>query len=275
MPVINTGEAYRLGDAEVVRLYAGDVEVWPVGVKWPVGMIVHYSGATIPKGWAICDGAPHGSSELAALLGSPNTPNLTDMFVCGSGTAAPLDSGGADSVTLGVTQMPAHTHAAGNNSASHSHSGTSGGMSAAGTHTHYGLTGTVSAWHTHYMGAVNTHGSTANHTHDTRINEGVGEDADGAYVDSNPDSQGTVRQVGTTSTTGTNHVHLRNALTTSGISAAHYHNIGVNTVNIDHTHSIGTSGVSIAHSHTVTSEGGGAAVPLTPAHYALLYIIRL
>jgi len=66
------------------------------------GMIMMWYGsvASIPSGWKLCDGN-HG------------TPDLRNRFVVGAGTGgnySPGDTGGANSVTLTVAQIPAHTH---------------------------------------------------------------------------------------------------------------------------------------------------------------------
>jgi len=61
-----------------------------------------WSGANnaIPSGWAICNGAN-------------GTPDLRDRFVVGSGsTYATGATGGASTVTLTSSQMPAHNHSA-------------------------------------------------------------------------------------------------------------------------------------------------------------------
>jgi len=68
----------------------------------PAGVIVMWSGANnaIPSGWAICNGAN-------------GTPDLRDRFVVGSGsTYATGATGGASTVTLTSSQMPAHNHSA-------------------------------------------------------------------------------------------------------------------------------------------------------------------
>lgn len=63
----------------------------------PIGSIIMYNGtsSTIPNGWAICDG-------------SNGTPNLIDRFVRGGNYAG--ITGGSDSFTLGVSNLPPHTH---------------------------------------------------------------------------------------------------------------------------------------------------------------------
>ena len=66
------------------------------------GMIMLWYGsvASIPSGWVLCDG-------------NSNTPDLRNRFVVGAGTGgnySPGDKGGANSVTLTIDEIPAHTH---------------------------------------------------------------------------------------------------------------------------------------------------------------------
>lgn len=82
----------------------------------PAGGIMLWSGAanTIPNGWVLCDG-------------SNNTPDLRDRFVVGAGGAYPVgDTGGADSITLSLSQIPSHSHDVSglttNTAGEHSHS---------------------------------------------------------------------------------------------------------------------------------------------------------
>jgi microcystin-dependent protein len=72
----------------------------------PSGVILLWSGsiATIPTGWVLCDG-------------TNSTPDLRDRFVVGAdadsgGDYAPNATGGAASVTLTTSQIPAHNHTA-------------------------------------------------------------------------------------------------------------------------------------------------------------------
>ena len=62
----------------------------------PAGAIIMWSGASVPSGWALCDG-------------TNDTPNLVNRFVVGAGSTYTLDStGGSADATL-----PSHTHGAG------------------------------------------------------------------------------------------------------------------------------------------------------------------
>tara|TARA_R110000868_G_scaffold275101_2_gene534798 strand:- start:527 stop:1411 length:885 start_codon:yes stop_codon:yes gene_type:complete len=66
----------------------------------PTGIIAIWSGsvATIPIGWLLCDG-------------TNGTLDLRDKFIVGAGsTYAVGATGGVDTVTLSVAQMPSHTH---------------------------------------------------------------------------------------------------------------------------------------------------------------------
>lgn len=66
----------------------------------PKGVIVIWSGTTedIPDGWHLCDG-------------EDGTPDLRDRFVLGAGNEYPVDkTGGSETVTLTVEQMPKHSH---------------------------------------------------------------------------------------------------------------------------------------------------------------------
>lgn len=72
------------------------------GATIPSGLISMWSGSigSIPSGWYLCDG-------------SNGTPNLTDRFIIGAGSSYAVNgTGGASTVSLAVTNLPAHTHTA-------------------------------------------------------------------------------------------------------------------------------------------------------------------
>ena len=80
--------------------FAGDGSALTGIESFVTGMIILWYGNTgnIPTGFVLCDG-------------NNSTPDLRDRFVVGAGSAySPGDTGGANSVTLTVNQIPAHTH---------------------------------------------------------------------------------------------------------------------------------------------------------------------
>ncbi|WP_202945713.1 tail fiber protein [Acetonema longum] len=67
----------------------------------PSGMICMWSGsiATIPAGWTLCNG-------------QNGTPDLRDRFIVGAGGSYSVgNTGGSNTVTLTVNQIPSHNHA--------------------------------------------------------------------------------------------------------------------------------------------------------------------
>ena len=83
--------------------YAGDGSALTGIESFVTGMIILWSGAAnaIPTGFVLCDG-------------NNNTPNLSGRFVVGYDASNNdydvNDTGGSESVTLTLNQIPAHTH---------------------------------------------------------------------------------------------------------------------------------------------------------------------
>lgn len=199
----------------------------------PAGVITLWSGSivSIPAGWYLCDG-------------TNSTPDLRDRFVVGAGTTYAVGAtGGANTVTLDATMIPAHTHSVtasgttGNQSADHTHtfSGTSSGQS--NTHSH----GVTDPGHTHVLSNVWQYGN------------GWTPAGGGSYFDQNDPTTNS-------STTG----------------------ISIGNASADHTHTYSgtTAGMSGSHTHAVTvagtsgSAGGGLAHENRPPYYALAYIMK-
>ena len=66
----------------------------------PVGTIIlwHGNAASVPLGWALCDG-------------TDGRPDMRGRFPVGAGNQyRPWDTGGAESVTLSVDELPSHSH---------------------------------------------------------------------------------------------------------------------------------------------------------------------
>jgi microcystin-dependent protein len=98
-----------------------------------LGMIMLWPGNWVPYGWALCDGTQmpiQQNSALYSLLGTLyggngttnfNLPNLNGKVVVGTPTAtgvnqpggattASVNATGVGAVTIGVNNLPAHTH---------------------------------------------------------------------------------------------------------------------------------------------------------------------
>jgi microcystin-dependent protein len=203
----------------------------------PSGIILLWSGSTasIPSGWVLCNG-------------SNSTPDLRDRFVVGAGSTYAVNAtGGANTVTLDATMIPAHTHTV-------SASGTTGNNNVGHTHTFSGTTSGQSNTHSHAASVTDS-----GHSH----TESAVNNFDGAQTLANGGINiGGDRQTGTS---------------TTGISVA------IGNANADHSHTYSgtTSGISANHNHTVTvsgttgnGTGGGLAHENRPPYFALAYIMK-
>jgi microcystin-dependent protein len=97
------------------------------GDVFPSGVILQYGGSAPPANWLICDGTAVSRGTFSALFsvlgtvygagdGSTtfNLPDLRDRVPVGkSGTKALGSTGGASTVTLGLSNLPAHNHGGG------------------------------------------------------------------------------------------------------------------------------------------------------------------
>jgi microcystin-dependent protein len=79
----------------------------------PVGTIAMFGNATPPTGWLLCNGdaIAAGYTILKGLVGN-NTPDLKGRFALGDNATLNLLATGG-SFTIGTTNLPAHSHAAG------------------------------------------------------------------------------------------------------------------------------------------------------------------
>ena len=204
----------------------------------PSGVIFLWSGsvATIPSGWALCNG-------------SSGTPDLRNRFVVGAGSTYSVgDTGGANTVTLDATMIPSHTHTvtttgstSSENAHSHTFSGTTSGQSA--THSH---TATV---------------SDPGHDHTSFTNGAPNGAGAGAALTSSSwgNTPGHAVQSNTTGITVSN----------GNASADHNHTqSGTTSTQAAHTH-------TLTLSSTAASTGGGLSHENRPPYYALAYIMRL
>jgi microcystin-dependent protein len=242
----------------------------------PIGLVAMWYGsvASIPDGWALCDGTTGITRSDGS--GTIDTPNLVNKFVRGAegdapSPAVPGQNGGGNTVTLTTDNLAPHSHTAnsGDQNASHSHSGDTGNQSA--DHSHSGDTGNQSANHSHPIGNNNR-----NHSH--RIPD--------LYYQPGRDwhqGQGTQPQFGNVNWYGP-----YNNANTSNISANHGHPVGNNNrnhshefttggISANHTHPISTGNQSASHSHPIAvgSTGNAAAVNIENPYYILAYIMKV
>jgi hypothetical protein len=212
----------------------------------PTGIISLWYGsiATIPTGWALCNG-------------SNGTPDLRNRFVVGAhsdnSTVANTTITGTSTLTGGSKDaiVVSHTH-------SLSASGTTSGQSAGHTHTFSGTTGNMSANASHTHTATD---SGHDHIYPTQ-NQG--------YTDSHFNDV-----CASSSFSGT-----KNGTPTSDTG---YAQVTLSSTSVEHTHTYSgtTSAVSGDHTHTVTvtgtsgSTGSSATNANLPPYYALAYIMKL
>jgi microcystin-dependent protein len=127
----------------------------------PSGTIVAYNSTIAPSGWALCDG-------------NNGTPNLNNRFILGSGNKSINTTGGSETVTLNISQLPSHSHNVAGSThigGNHGHSfmvgggdgggGRGGGNGTTAGYTNYGNSGFI----------TNTYNS-GNHSHNFNVNSG-------------------------------------------------------------------------------------------------------
>ena len=174
-------------------------------VAIPAGLITMWSGsiATIPAGWALCNG-------------SSGTPDLRNRFIVAAGsTYTPGNTGGsADAIVVSHS----HTGTTGNQSNDHAHgySGTTAGQNA--NHTHSGTTDGVGN-HAHSLTLFNT---------SLNLQGGATPLGLGGAGSSNTGAAGAHSHTFSTSGVSSDHAHTFSG-TTGGISAGHNHAFTTNS----------------------------------------------
>lgn len=252
----NDPGAYKLRVDGAVK--ASSLEVNGVtNAQVPIGLIAMWYGsvASIPSGWALCNGATHTRSDNGQNI---VTPNLTNRFVRGASgdapsPAVPGQSDGANTVTLAEGNLPAHAHPY-------------TGDSANAPHNHN--TNTANAPHAHYTSYAN-----ANHAHNVDGNNAPHDHAN-RYAGGPPgrahNNAGHTNNQVWAYTHGANawHGHFAPAQNcphrhyVQGANAPHNH--GINAVNAPHS-----------HTGTVGQTGSGTAVTITNPYYILAYIMKI
>ncbi len=176
-------------------------------VAIPAGLITLWSGsvATIPAGWALCNG-------------SSGTPDLRNRFIVAAGsTYTPGNTGGsADAIVVAHS----HTGTTGNQSADHAHgfSANTGGQSVNHTHTFSGTTSYVGD-HVHSQVGVNQL---------QQFNQGGAGWSSGATANTGGAGAHDHTYSGTTSGVSTDHTHAVSG-STGGVNANHNHAFTTNS----------------------------------------------
>jgi microcystin-dependent protein len=198
-----------------------------------------WSGSSAPTGWLECDGSAISRTTYSGLFavistrygagdGSStfNLPNPVDKLAMGIAlSTTPSATTLAGSSTLDALGL-------GNQSADHTHNGTSGNQSA--NHSHNGNTSNTGA-HSH-----NTGNPSSNHTH--------------TYSKSNSGSQ---------SSTASGNVSAWHTHTTNSYGN-HSHNVAVGDNSANHTHNVTTGNNSANHNHSLSSSTISTTVNVEP-----------
>jgi len=268
----------------------------------PTGLIIMWSGGTIPSGWALCDGADgrpdfqdkfivsYGSSYTINNTGGNFTKTITTSIMASHSHTYDTDPDGGHGHTISMQSSGLHGHALTTGQAgSHKHPST---FAAAVQHAHPGSTGQGGS-HTHNCN-TNFRG---NHTHGiqtrcrafyrncqntaNRADYSCGEPNQYRYYSQhNTDGNHGHNYNGTGSYGAHTHPH------TIGQAGSHTHPISCSNA-ANHTHTVSTAsanhhshGITLStvqkHTHTfqTNNTGAGSSFNISPPYYVLAFIIK-
>ena len=213
---------------------------------FPVGGIVMWSGtlATIPTGWALCDGTTQNSVS---------TPDLRAKFVMGASAATnPGSTGGANSLTLVEANLPSHTHGAGTIGDGHTHS-----FSGTNTHDHDDDLS---------MGSHSHNFNQSAHDHEIKYSKGT------VYTNVASGSAHTfVTDIGSGNNTGSTQTETISASSGNPLISSASPNVSGGIDNETITISGNTNPANL--SGTSGAAGSGTAFDNRPAFYEIAYIM--
>lgn len=195
----------------------------------PAGTVAFTIASSAPTGWLFHDQAVAGCDSTYPDLWSKapagwksgttlNIPDLTDMAIMQAGTTVLGATGGANSVTIAETNLPAHTH-----SINHDHAAVTSGAGSAHTHS--------------FSGTTSSDGSHTHEPYDTST-DFVSQVAGGGSVFASG-SGVSVAAAGTTASSG---AHTHTVSGTTGSEGVHTHSVDV----ANHTGSSGSVGSGTA-----------------------------
>ena len=288
------------------------------------GSIVMWGGGSgtnaIPDGYLLCDGralpkppSAGGSSELYSRLWAAiggrhgqtattfNIPDLRQRFIVGAGgnnpgvpgNAYPIaDTGGSNTVTLALEQIPAHNHPIQSESTNHGHDANASVSANNANHNHVGDTQGQQGSHGHAIGVTGGQGAHS-HQQASTVNGGGNHQhqydrANGSveYGNRNSNARSNQRQTRSTGGQGTHNHQVtvpnqgsghNHQAGTQGQQGGHGHTVNIQADNANHGHDANasvTATTNQSHSHQSQQSGGGQAHENRPPYYALCYIIQ-
>ena len=255
----------------------------------PIGLIEMWSGtvATIPEGWALCNGQSVIRSDNGASI---TTPNLTNLFVRGAvgdnpSLAYPGQSGGSNNATISTPNLTNHTHTF--TTTAHNTTHSHGNVTPVDFPHSHGLTTSSSAHghpssqanapHSHSTGSENApheHGDTQTtqnpHSHTLDTGQAThNHPFTGANVSLAGGGPRSVRAFPGTNTTTTSS-NMNHSHTIGTGNSPHRHNYGANNMSHDHNsgtnnnpHSHNTANNSTPHTHPVVANNAAHTHPVT------------
>ena len=208
-----------------------------IGGSVPIGGIIMWNGTNAPTGWGLCDGSSYGNDPNKIL-----SPDLRGRFILSYSSDYNIgQKQGSAQVTLGVNEIPAHTHIATVNDLGHTHSITDK------QHSH----SITDPEHSHAIDDQKH-----SHTYQATFQE-TGYNGDGNSEAATQDLSD-----GTTNLSSSNITVLKSSTGITGTNSSFTGIIGTN---------IASTGITVSNS----SVGGGHPHENMPPYYVLAYIIRI